>query len=158
MKINYVRPRAKNSIQVDIYTRERGSQQRCSIKKGVLKNFTKFTGKRLCQSIFFNKVIKKFLKFIKKETLAQVFSCEFCEIFKNTFLQNTSGPLLLARYSGNLWSFILVCGWMQKSLKTKFLLEHKKKNQKPALPVIELEMVLMQANTSLRSSEIKVAF
>ena len=23
---------------------------------------------------------------IKKETLAQVFSCEFCEIFKNTFL------------------------------------------------------------------------
>ena len=28
---------------------------------------------------------------IKKEALAQVFSCEFCEIFKNTFLQNTSG-------------------------------------------------------------------
>ena len=23
--------------------------------------------------------------FIKKESLAQVFSCEFCEIFKNTF-------------------------------------------------------------------------
>ena len=23
--------------------------------------------------------------FIKKETLAQVFSCEFCKIFKNTF-------------------------------------------------------------------------
>ena len=30
--------------------------------------------------------------FIKKETLAQVFSCEFCKISKNTFfLQNTSG-------------------------------------------------------------------
>ena len=28
---------------------------------------------------------------LKKETLAQVLSCEFCEIFKNTFfLQNTS--------------------------------------------------------------------
>ena len=25
------------------------------------------------------------IKFFKKETLAQVFSCEFCEIFKNTF-------------------------------------------------------------------------
>ena len=24
--------------------------------------------------------------FIKKETLTQVFSCEFCKIFKNTFL------------------------------------------------------------------------
>ena len=28
---------------------------------------------------------------LKKETLAQVFTCEFCEIFKNTFLQNASG-------------------------------------------------------------------
>ena len=44
-------------------------------KKGVLKNFAKFTGKHQCQSLFFN----------KKETLAQVFSCEYCEIFKNTF-------------------------------------------------------------------------
>ena len=32
---------------------------------------------------------------IKKETLAQVFSCEFCDISKNTFLQNISGRLLL---------------------------------------------------------------
>ena len=30
--------------------------QRCSIKKNVLRNFTKFTGKHLCQSLFFNKV------------------------------------------------------------------------------------------------------
>ena len=27
----------------------------CSIVKGVLKNFAKFTGKHLCQSLFFNK-------------------------------------------------------------------------------------------------------
>ena len=27
-----------------------------------------------------------YYNFIKKETLAQVFSCEFCEISKNTFL------------------------------------------------------------------------
>ena len=26
--------------------------QRCSIKKGVLKNFTKFTGKHPCQSLY----------------------------------------------------------------------------------------------------------
>ena len=31
----------------------------------------------------------------KKETLAQVFSCEFCEILRTPFLQNTSGRLLL---------------------------------------------------------------
>ena len=33
--------------------------------------------------------------FIKKETLAQVFSCEFCELSRNTFLQNTTKRLLL---------------------------------------------------------------
>ena len=44
------------------------------LKKHVLRDFTKFTGKHLCQSLFFN-----------KETLAQVFACEFCEISKNTF-------------------------------------------------------------------------
>ena len=44
-------------------------------KKGVLKNFAKFIGKQLWQSLLFN-------NFIKKEALAQAFSCEFCEIFK----------------------------------------------------------------------------
>ena len=34
------------------------------------------------------------INFIKKETLAQVFSCEFCEISKNTFLYRT--PLVAA--------------------------------------------------------------
>ena len=29
------------------------------------------------------------LHFIEKETLEQVFSCEFCEIFKNTFFYRT---------------------------------------------------------------------
>ena len=32
--------------------------------------------------------------FIKKEALAQVFSCEFCEISKNTFFYKT--PLVAA--------------------------------------------------------------
>ena len=33
----------------------------------------------LCKKVF------EACNFIKKETLAQVFSCEFCEISKNTF-------------------------------------------------------------------------
>ena len=36
--------------------------------------------------------------FIKKETLTQVFSCEFCEISKNTFLYRT--PLVAASVVG----------------------------------------------------------
>ena len=35
---------------------------------------------------FLIKLQLKAFNFIKKETLAQVFSCEFCEISKNTFL------------------------------------------------------------------------
>ena len=37
--------------------------------------------------------------FIKKETLAQVFSCEFCEISKNTFFYRT--PLEENRFEEN---------------------------------------------------------
>ena len=40
-------------------------------KNSVLKNFTNFTGKHLCWSLFFNKVAGLFFK---KETPAQVFS------------------------------------------------------------------------------------
>ena len=60
----------------------------CSVKKGVLRNFAKFTRKHLCQRLFFNKVAGNF---IKKESLAQVFSCEFCEISKNRFFTEHLG-------------------------------------------------------------------
>ena len=33
----------------------RSSHERCSLRKGVLRNFTKFTGKHLHQSLFLNK-------------------------------------------------------------------------------------------------------
>ena len=72
----------------------RSSRPEVFCKKGVLRNFTKFTGKHLCQRLFFNKVSGKGCNFIKKETLAQAFSCEFCEIFKNTFFYRT--PLVAA--------------------------------------------------------------
>ena len=34
----------------------RSSRPEMFYKKGALRNFTKFTGKHLCQSLFFNKV------------------------------------------------------------------------------------------------------
>ena len=52
----------------------RSSHQRCSVTKCFLRNFAKFAGKHLCQSLF-----------IKRETLTQVFCCEFCKISKNTY-------------------------------------------------------------------------
>ena len=37
-------------------TQFRSSHWSCTVKKGVLENFAKFTGKHLCQSLFFSKV------------------------------------------------------------------------------------------------------
>ena len=76
-----------------LFTYLRSSRQSCSVNKDVLKNFAKFTGKHLCQSITFDKVAG--LQLYLKKTLAQLFSCEFCEILKNTFLQNASWRLFL---------------------------------------------------------------
>ena len=72
---------------------------RCSVKrKDVLKNFAKFTQKHFSRSLFYNQVagcktetfrsshwrssVKQGV--LKKITLTQVFSCEFCPLFKNT--------------------------------------------------------------------------
>ena len=55
-----------------------------SIKIAVLKNFTIFTGKHLCRSLFFIK-LQAGLQLYYKETPTQVFSCEYFEIFKNTY-------------------------------------------------------------------------
>ena len=40
-----------------IFMHYRSSQQRCSVNKGVLENFTKFTRKQLWKSLFFNEIL-----------------------------------------------------------------------------------------------------
>ena len=65
---------------------QRSSWPEFFCKKCALRNFAEFKGKHLCHSLFFNKVSGNF---IKKKTLAQVFSCEFCEISKSTFFYRT---------------------------------------------------------------------
>ena len=67
----------------------RSSHRMCSIKKAVLKNFAIFTGKHLCQSLFFNKVAGL------KETPIQVFPHEYCEILRISILKNICEHLLL---------------------------------------------------------------
>ena len=75
---------------VDSHWNARRSHRRCSIRKRVLRNCAKFTGKHLYQSLFF-----------KKETLARVFSCEFREISKNSF--STEYPPANASYAYVTW-------------------------------------------------------
>ena len=66
----------------------RSSRQEVFCKKAVLKNFSKFTRKHLYQGLFFNKVAGLRPATLLK-TLAQVFSCEFWKISKNTFFYKT---------------------------------------------------------------------
>ena len=64
----------------------RSSHRRCSVRKDVLRNFEKLTGKYLRQSLFFDKFAgQRPATLLKKEALAQAFSYEFCKISKNTF-------------------------------------------------------------------------
>ena len=80
-------PREKLTPQA--YTRScSSSHQSCSIRKGVLKIFAKFTGKHLCQSLFFNKVTGLRLSH-------WCFAVNFAKFSKIGFLQNTFGQLLL---------------------------------------------------------------
>ena len=63
----------------------KSSHRRCSIKKVFLK-ISQNSQENTCSRVFF--LIKlRASNFIKKETLAQVLSCEFCEIFKNIFFR-----------------------------------------------------------------------
>ena len=81
----------------------RSSHWRCSVRKGVIRNFAKFTGKYMCQSLFLITLQARPATLLKKR-LAHVFSCEFCEISKNTFFTEISGRLLLCfDFGTSLW-------------------------------------------------------
>ena len=68
--------------------------QRCFVNKVVLRNLAKFTGKHMCQGLFFGKVTGLWPATLLKKRLAQVFSSEFCKISTNTFSYRT--PLVAA--------------------------------------------------------------
>ena len=66
------------------------------MKKGILKNFAKFTGKHLCQSLFFTKVADlRPATLLKKRLWHRYFPVNFAKFLKTSFLQNTSRRLLL---------------------------------------------------------------
>ena len=63
----------------------RSSHQRCSVKKGFLRDFTKFTGKHMCQSLFFNKVAGlRSASFLKKRLWHRSFPVNFEKLHRKT--------------------------------------------------------------------------
>ena len=77
---------------VELILNDRSSHLRCSVKKDVLRNCAKFTGKHLCQSLFLNKVAGLRL-------WHRCFPVNFARFLRTPFLQNTSGRLLLSGIS-----------------------------------------------------------
>ena len=72
----------------------RSSRWQMFFRIGVLKNFAIFTGKRLYCSCFVIKLQAFRSRTLLKETPRQVFSYEYCEVFKNSFFYRT--PLVAA--------------------------------------------------------------
>ena len=78
----FLRTSANGSFCRQFY---RSSHRRSSVRKGVLRDFAKFTGNTCPRVSFLIKLHAQGWNFIKKEVLKQVFSCELCEISKSTF-------------------------------------------------------------------------
>ena len=78
-------------------TTNRSSHRRCFIEKGALQNFAKFTGKRHCWSLFFNKVAAGLrpVTLLKKRPRHMCFLVNFEKFLRTPFSQNTSERLLL---------------------------------------------------------------
>ena len=96
-------------IPVEVF---RSSHQRCSMKKGVLRNLTKFTGKHLCQSLFFNKVTDlRPATLLNMRLWRRCFPVNLVKFLRTSFLHNTSGRQLLTflelrgvlRTLSNIW-------------------------------------------------------
>ena len=65
-------------------------------KKGVLRNFAKFTGKYLCHNLIFNKVADlRPATLLKKSLWHRCLPVNFAKFLRTPFLKNTSEQLLL---------------------------------------------------------------
>ena len=80
----------------------RSSRPEVFCKKGVLRNFAKFTGKHLCHSLFFNKNT-----LLKKRLWHGCFPVNLCEIIRTRFFTEHMWLLLLLH---KFWpEFISIC-------------------------------------------------
>ena len=73
------------------YTQKQPPEVFC---KGVLRKSTKFTGKHLCQSLFFNNIAGlRLAPLLKMRLWYRCFPVNFSKFLRTSFLQNTSVPV-----------------------------------------------------------------
>ena len=112
----------------------RSSRPEVFCRKGVLRNFSKFTEKHLCQSLFLNKVLGLRPATLLKRTLwRKCFPVKFCEISKSTIFYRT--PTVAA--SEKLAFFQIKQIGFRGAIETSFL---------TCLIFIQFEANLVQSN------------
>ena len=107
----------------------RTSHRRCFVKK-VFLEISQNSQENACTRVSFLIKLPQTCNFIKKGTLPQVFSCEFCEISKNTFSYRTPLDDCFCLYAmlGIIFKFYLkiqkqpnktpqACNFIKKRLK-----------------------------------------
>ena len=113
---NFVKNVTKIKKNLQFLIVSSSSHQRFSVRKSVLRNFAKCTGKPLFQSFFFNKVADlRPATLLKKRFWHRCFFSEFCKISKNT----TFTEHLLATASDyfylNFGKIQNICKWICES-------------------------------------------
>ena len=88
----------------------------CSVKK-VFLEILQNSQENTCARVSF-----LICNFIKKETLAQVFSCEFCEISKNTFYTEHLRATAFGESNNNLFSELLLHFHGESTVYAKLIL------------------------------------
>ena len=69
----------------EIFKWTEAAAQRCSVRKGFIETLQISQENACARASFLIKLQVLCLQFTEKQTLAQVFSCEFCKISKKTF-------------------------------------------------------------------------
>ena len=117
----------------------RSSRPDVFCKKGVFKSLTKCTGKHMCHSLFFNKVVGLMpATLLKKRLRHRCFPVNFVKFYKHLFTQNTSGgcfcELSFLGFCHKLWSVakvILFCSvwdeqkWCKKDFNQLKVMRNK---------------------------------
>ena len=108
--------------------------RKCSVKK-VFWKIPQNSQENTCARVsFLIKLQASACTFVKKETLAQVFSCEYCKILKSTFFHRT--PSVAASVINHYWCLV-VLDFFQRTTWFADLV------QLPVLPLFELRSTLV---------------
>ena len=90
--------RSSKTIECRFTLKRQNQQPEVFCKKFVFINFAKFTGKHLCQGLFFNKAPDlRPIVLLKKRLWHRRFPVNFTKFLRTPFLQCTSWRLLLTR-------------------------------------------------------------